>query len=85
MTLQDNDELLRRLRALGTAEPDTARRERIRALCHSTLVQRRRRAERQTRRAGFARRVVEPAVVATLSAGYLLAMLFVLLSLRGMP
>jgi type VI protein secretion system component VasF len=79
-----DDELLRRLRSLGVAEPDAARLERVRARCHTTLAQRRQHVERQSRRAGFARRVLEPALVGTLSAGYLLAMLLILLSLHGM-
>jgi hypothetical protein len=78
-----DDELLRSLRSLGVAEPDATRVERVRRRCHASLVQRRQRAERETRRAGFAARVLEPALIGALSASYLLAILFVLLRLHG--
>ena len=84
MTMHEADEeLLRRLGCLRVLEPDAARLERLRARCHATLLQRRHRAERRRTRAGFAARVLEPALVGGLSASYLLAILVVLLKLHG--
>jgi type VI protein secretion system component VasF len=84
MTLHEADEeLLRRLGCLRVQEPDAARLERVRARCQATLRQRQQQAERANRRDGFSARVLEPALVGGLSAGYLLAMLFVLLRFHG--
>jgi hypothetical protein len=84
MTMHEADEeLLRRLARLPVVEPDAARVERVRARCHVALLQCRQEADRQTRRDGFAARVLAPALVGGLSASYLLAMLFVLLRLHG--
>ena len=84
MRMHDVDEdLLRRLSALPVAQPDAARRERVRARCHVTLQQRRERVDRARTRVSFSARALEPALVAGLSASYLLAILFVLLRLHG--
>jgi hypothetical protein len=82
-----DDDLLRRLRRLRVEEPDAVRLERVRARCHATLLRRQHQAERRNRRRAFVARVVswaEPTLVGGFSAVYLLAILFVLLRLRGM-
>jgi type VI protein secretion system component VasF len=84
MNMPDVDEaLLRRLSGLRVMEPDAARIERVRERCSAALLQRRQQAERQTKRDRFTARVLEPLFVGTLSASYLLAILFVLLRLHG--
>jgi type VI protein secretion system component VasF len=83
MKMHHGDEaLLRSLGGLRVMEPDAARIERVRARCHAALLQRRRRAERQKNRGRVALRILEPVFVGTLSASYLLAILFVLLRLH---
>jgi hypothetical protein len=74
-----DDELLRELRRLSVATPDAARAERVRARCHAAMLERREQTERRRRGQRMAVRALEPAVVGSLSAGYLLAILFVLL------
>jgi hypothetical protein len=84
MTRREADEeLLERLGGLRSLAPDAARLERIRARGHAALRERHARAQRRRSRARFAVRVVEPALVGGLSASYLIAILFVLLKLRG--
>jgi hypothetical protein len=78
-----DEDLLGRLRALPVAQPDATRLEGVRARCHVMLQQRQERAERARPRVSFSARVLEPALVAGLSASYLLAILFVLLRLHG--
>lgn len=80
MTMHDADDVvMRRLRTLRVHDADAARVDRVRARCHAALTERHAQAERRRRRRQFVVRVVEPALVGTLSAGYLLAMVFVLL------
>jgi hypothetical protein len=76
-----DDEILGELRRLRVAAPDVARMERVRARCHAALVRRRERTERRRERQRTAMRVLETALVGGLSAGYLTALLFVLLGL----
>jgi len=85
MKMHDGDDaLLRTLGGLRVTEPDAARIERVRGRCHAVLLERRRRAERHKNRGRLALRMLEPVFVGTLSAGYLLAILFVLLRLHRM-
>lgn len=79
-----DDEILRELRRLRVAAPDVARIERVRARCHAAMLVRRERTERRRRHRRMALCVLEPALVGGLSAGYLLAILFVLLELHGL-
>jgi hypothetical protein len=78
-----DEELLHRLSGLRVVEADAARLERVRARCHAALVARQHQADRRRSRRAFAARVLEPVFVGTLSASYLLAMVFVLLRLHG--
>jgi hypothetical protein len=77
-----DDENLRELRRLPMAAPNVARIERVRARCHAALLERRERTERRRRRQHMAVRVVELTLVGGLSAGYLVAVLFVVLQLH---
>jgi type VI protein secretion system component VasF len=84
MTMHEADEeLLRKMGSLRVLELDAVRLERVRARCHAALRQRRQQAERPRRRDGVSTRALESALVGGLSASYLLAILFVLLRLRG--
>ena len=84
MTMNEaDDELLRRLGRLRVAEADATRLERVRMRCHAALQQQQQRTERRKRRAAFVARVLEPTLVGGFSAGYLLAILLVLLGMHG--
>jgi hypothetical protein len=79
---QTDDDILRALRRLPVVAPDVARIERVRLRCHAAMLERRERTERRRRRQHMAVHVVEVALVGGLSAGYLAAILFVLLGLH---
>jgi hypothetical protein len=79
----DEGEILADLRRLSMAAPDLAVRESTRARCHAALLHRQTRADRRAMRRQRIGRVLEPALVASLSLGYLLAIFFVVLGCYG--
>jgi type VI protein secretion system component VasF len=83
MMMDENHEILADLGRLPMAAPDVARLQDIRARCHAAIVDRRTRAERRAMRRQRIARVLEPALVGSLSAGYLVAILFVVLGFYG--
>jgi hypothetical protein len=76
-------EIFADLRRLSMAAPEVAVRESTRARCHAALLHRQTRADRRARRRQRIARVLEPALVASLSLGYLLAIFLVVLGCYG--
>jgi hypothetical protein len=85
MTMDESHEaeIFADLRRLSMAAADVAVRESIRARCLAAILHRRSRADRRAIRRQRIARVLEPALVASLSLGYLLAIFFVVLGCYG--
>jgi hypothetical protein len=67
-----DDPILRMLSHLPAQTPDATRRERVLERCHVAME---RRERRQQRRQGFARRLVETAVVGGVALAYFVAVI----------